>query len=115
MFIATVVVACLLAVGLIGSGRAKLVKDPAIMQNMAKVGVPENNVRLLAVAEIAGAIGLLVGLFWWPLGVAAAIGVILYFLGALAAHLRVRDRDVVPATVFLLVAVAALTLRTVTI
>jgi hypothetical protein len=52
------------------------------------------------------------GLFWWPIGIAAAVGVILYFLGAIIAHLRVRDMTFAPAFVVLLVAVAALVLRT---
>lgn len=44
-----------------------------------------------AALEIAGALGLLVGLAWWPLGVAAAAGVMLYFVGALGFHARARD------------------------
>lgn len=111
MFIATIVVSVLLAVGLVGSGRAKLVKEPTVTTNMAKVGVPEHRLRPLAVLEIAGAAGLLIGLAWWPLGVAAAIGVILYFVGALGFHARARDTGVAPAVVFLLLAIAALLLR----
>ena len=36
----------------------------------------DDKVWLLAAAEIAGGVGLVIGLFWWPLGVAAAAGVI---------------------------------------
>ena len=111
MFIALVAVSVLLAFGLVGSGRAKLVKAPAVVANMAKVGVPENRLWPLAVLEIAGALGLLVGLVWWPLGVAAAIGVILYFLGALGFHARARDTGFAFALGFLLMAVAALVLH----
>lgn len=78
---------------------------------MAKVGVPEHRLWPLAFLEIAGALGLLVGLAWWPLGVAAAIGVILYFLGALGFHVRARDTGFALALVFLLMAVATLVLR----
>lgn len=111
MFTALVVVSVLLALGLAGSGRAKLVKEPAVTANMAKVGVPEHRLWPLATLEIAGAAGLLIGLVWSPLGVAAAVGVILYFVGALGAHARARDIGVAPALVFLLVAVAALVLH----
>lgn len=111
MFVATVIVSVLLAVALIGSARGKLVKQPQVMQGMTTVGVPENRVPQLAFLELAGAAGLLIGLFWWPLGVAAAAGVVLYFVGALGAHARVRDRGFPPALVFFLVAVAALVLR----
>ena len=54
------------------------------------------------------------GLFWWPIGIAAAIGVILYFLGAIIFHLRVHDKQLAPATVLLLAGVTALVLRAAT-
>ena len=114
MFIATVVVSALLAAGLLGSATAKLRKDATVMAGMRTVGVPDRSVPVLAVLEIAGALGLLVGLVVWPLGVAAAIGVIGYFAGALIAHARVRDRAIGPAAGFLLLAVAALVLRLLT-
>ncbi len=41
--------------------------------------------------QLAGAIGLLGGLFWRPLGIAAAIGFLLMMVGAVIAHVRVRD------------------------
>lgn len=56
----------------------------------------------------AGAIGLLAGLIVPLLGVAAAIGLILYFVGAISAHVRARDTGVGGAIFFLLLATAAL-------
>ena len=115
MFIVTAIVSALLAVGLLGSGRAKLVREKTVMQTMSTIGFPLDRLWLLAAAEFAGAVGLVVGLFWWPLGVAAAIGVILYFIGAVGSHLRVRDlKGIAPAAVLLVVAIAALVLRLVT-
>ncbi|MGC0365285.1 putative membrane protein YphA (DoxX/SURF4 family) [Rhodococcus sp. 27YEA15] len=111
MFIATAIVSALLAVLLLASAAGKLRKDPAQVESMKSVGFPESNMWLLATAEIAGAAGLVAGLFWWPIGAAAAIGVILYFIGAVVAHLRVSDGKQLPAIVVLLVAVAALVLR----
>jgi len=81
------------------------------MKVMASVGVPEGKVWLLAGAEIAGAAGLIAGLWLWPLGVAAAAGVALYFVGAVSAHLRKYDLKIAPAFVLLLWGVAALVLR----
>jgi DoxX-like protein len=43
------------------------------------------------------------------LGTAAAIGLVLYFIGALSAHLWVRDPGTGGAVSFLVLAVAALT------
>ncbi|MFJ3171081.1 DoxX family protein [Streptomyces roseus] len=51
------------------------------------------------------------GLWVRPLGVAASIGVTLYFAGAVISHLRVKDFDLAPAAVLTLVAAAALVLR----
>jgi hypothetical protein len=111
MFIATVIVSSLLAAGLLASAQAKLARKAAVMKTMVSVGVPEDKVWLLAVAEIAGALGLVAGLRLWPLGVAAAVGVVLYFVGAVSSHLRKYDFHVAPAFVLLLWSVAALVLR----
>lgn len=56
----------------------------------------------------AGAVGLLCGFAVPALGTVACVGLVLYFLGALGAHLRVRDRHLGPWAMFLCVAVAAL-------
>ncbi len=55
-----------------------------------------------------GAAGLLTGLVVPALGTAAAIGVVLYFICAVTAHVRVRDRQIGGAVFFLLLAAAAL-------
>ncbi|WP_405970463.1 DoxX family protein [Streptomyces sp. NBC_00988] len=111
MFIAAFVVSVMFALILLVSARGKLIKDPAQMKTLERVGFPEQRVALLAAAEIAGAGGILIGLAWWPLGVAAAIGIIAYFSGAIVSHLRVRDWQFAPAAVLLLAGVAALVLR----
>jgi DoxX-like family len=56
----------------------------------------------------SGAAGLLLGMVVPVLGTAAATGLVLYFICAVTAHLRVHDRKVGGAVFFLLVAVAAL-------
>ncbi|MEH0420809.1 DoxX family protein [Streptomyces sp. B21-083] len=112
MFIAYVVVAVLLTLLLVASGSAKVKKDPKLVDGLGQVGVSQGMLPFLAAAEFAGAVGLIVGMWWWPLGVAAAIGVVLYFVGAVGAHLRVKDIKGSPnAFVALLLAIAALTLR----
>jgi hypothetical protein len=55
-----------------------------------------------------GAAGLLVGLAVPVLGKAAAIGLVVYFICALSAHIRAHDRGVGGAVAFLMLAVAAL-------
>lgn len=56
----------------------------------------------------SGAAGLLIGFAVPLLGKAAAIGLILYFVSALSAHIRARDPQVGGAVSFLVLAVAAL-------
>ena len=56
----------------------------------------------------SGAVGLLAGIAVPALGTAAAIGLILYFICAVTAHVRVGDRQVGAAVFFLLLAAAAL-------
>jgi uncharacterized membrane protein YphA (DoxX/SURF4 family) len=111
MFVATVLVSAVLAGLLFVSGAGKLARRQSQMATLAKVGFPQDKAWLLAAAEISGGLGLLAGLFWWPIGTAAAIGVVLYFVGAIAAHVRRRDWSVLPAAVLGLVACAALALR----
>jgi hypothetical protein len=69
---------------------------------------------LLGIAEFGGAAGLAVGLFWWPLGVAAAVCLIAYFIGALAYLLRAgitHTKALGPAADLLLSAIATLVVR----
>ncbi|MFT4126509.1 MAG: DoxX family protein [Gordonia sp. (in: high G+C Gram-positive bacteria)] len=112
MFIATIVVSALFAALLTFSGIGKLRRDPRQMETIRTVRFPEDRLPLLAIAEFAGAAGLLIGLAWWPLSVAAAVGTTLYFLGALISHLRVGDRTVAPVIVLLGVSIAIIVLRT---
>jgi DoxX-like protein len=53
--------------------------------------VPESWWRWLGTAKAAGAVGLVAGLFVAPIGVAAAIGLVLYFTGALVTVARARS------------------------
>lgn len=116
MFIATLIVSIFLAVALAVSASGKLTKMPAVIESMSTVGVPSGRIPVLAYLEIAGALGLVIGLFWWPIGVAAAIGVVLYFVGAVVSHLRVKDvAGVGPAAFLTVVSVAALVLRLLTV
>ncbi|WP_328393859.1 DoxX family protein [Nocardia sp. NBC_00416] len=111
MFIATLIVTLVLAGILLASAAAKLTRNAGVLASMEKVGVPAEKIPWLAYLEIAGAVGLIAGLFWWPIGVAAAIGVVLYFAGAVGAHIRVKDKELAPAAGLALVAAAALVLR----
>lgn len=95
------------------SGVGKLRRDPKIMHVIHEVvGVPLKYCSLLASCELAGALGLVLGIWWPGIGVAAGIGLVLYFVGATVSHLRVGDvKGIGPATFMLVIAVGALALR----
>ncbi|MET7656098.1 MULTISPECIES: DoxX family protein [unclassified Streptomyces] len=107
MFIAYVVFASLLALTLIASGRAKLVRDEKITEGMHKIGVPDSWFPRLSALEIVGALGLIVGIFYRPLGIAASVGIIGYFIGAIITHLRAKDTKGLPMPTVLMVVAAA--------
>ncbi|MCO6007206.1 DoxX family protein [Actinoallomurus purpureus] len=112
MFLSYAIVGILLAVVLLLSASGKLTRNEKIVEGITGIGVPLGMFPFLAACEIAGAVGLVIGLWYAPLGVAAAIGVVLYFVGAAGAHLRKSDFKGLPnALVMLIVAAAALALR----
>jgi hypothetical protein len=62
-----------------------------VLATSAKVHVPRSWLPMLGTLKLAGAAGLLVGLVGPPaIGIAAATGLVLYFIGAVIAHLRAR-------------------------
>lgn len=111
MFIAYIVVTLLAAAANIFSATLDFIRYKQILVNMARVGVPESWLTTLGILKAAGALGLLVGIGVPLIGIAAAIGLILFFIAAIITHLRGRDYSFGLAVVFLLVAVATLVLR----
>ncbi len=111
MFTAYAVVSVLLAVMLAGSATADFVRYRKIGSLMAEMEVPESWMTNLGLIKAAGGIGLLVGIGVPPVAMAAAIGIILFFVGAITIHLRAGDDSFALAVVFGLLAVAALVLR----
>src|SRR6266705_3462682 len=111
MFAAYLIVTLLAAAANIFSATLDFIRYKQILINMARVGVPESWITILGILKAAGAIGLLVGIGVPLIGTAAAVGLILFFVGAIFTHLRAHDHSFGLAVVFLLLAVAALVLR----
>lgn len=106
----------LLALALLVSAAAKLRRVPQLVDGLTSLGVPLGLFPFLAACEIAGAGGLLIGLWYPPLGITAAIGLVLYFVGAVGAHLRNSDFKGLPnAAVLLLASGAALILGAISV
>jgi DoxX-like family len=115
VFLATAVLSSLLAAALGYSALRKLSHRPEVVRTYLRAGVPEDRLDQLAVVLLAGAGGLLLGLLWAPVGLAAAACLVVYFLVAVTFHIRAGDaRNMATPLVLALMAGAALALRLVT-
>jgi hypothetical protein len=71
------------------AAHADFVRARFVLANAAEVDVPHSWIPALGALKAAGAAGLLLGLLGVPyIGVAAAVGLVLFFTGALVAHVR---------------------------
>lgn len=74
------------------SAIAKLRHDPHVVRTIHEVvGLPLSSFPFLAACEFAGALGLVLGIFWPMVGIVAGVGLAVYFIGAILAHFRVGD------------------------
>jgi len=72
------------------AGAADFLRARFVLANSTELGVSEGWLPLLGALKAAGAVGLLVGFLWVPVGFAAALGLTLFFIGAMAVHVRAR-------------------------
>ena len=115
VMIAEVIVTALLAVLFAFAGLIKLL---GVRQSLAirdHLGVKPAQWRVIGLLELAGVAGVLVGLVWAPIGVAAAIGLALLTLGAIVFHGRASDSaaETAPAVIGLGLAIATVILQSV--
>jgi DoxX-like protein len=111
MFVAFVVVTVLTAAANIYAATVDFMRVEWALANMTKLGVPQSWLFSLGALKAAGALGLLIGIGVPLLGVAASVGLVLFFIGALITHFRARYWDIAPPVAFLLLAVGSLVLR----
>ncbi|MEV6426424.1 DoxX family protein [Nocardia sp. NPDC051463] len=71
----------------------------AVRGGCAAIGVSKRWRNPLAAVLLAGVAGLLIGLWFAPVGIAAAVGPMLYFLGGIGFHVKAKagKRMPVPA------------------
>ena len=95
------------------SAFGKIKRIPGAVAAISHVGVKEKRYNQLALLEILGSLGLLVGIWSKPIGVAASIGIALYFIGAQTAHMRVKDsfKLMFPATFLFVISAAVMVLE----
>lgn len=89
MHTASLVITLITAITTGGIAIADFIPARFVLANSAEVGVPRSWIRPLGATKLAGAVGLVAGLVGLPaLGIAAAAGLVLFFVGAVATHLR---------------------------
>lgn len=116
MFVAYIILAAVEAAILLASAVAKFTRPPRLVDQMSTLQLPSAILPFLGITQIAGAGGLIIGIWWGPLGIAAAVGVTLYFLGAVVTHLRVRDfNGITPAAGLAVLAAVLIGLRVATL
>jgi hypothetical protein len=111
--IAKVIVTALLAVLMGFAGSIKIVGLKQSLEIRDHLGVKPPQWRGIGALELAGVAGILAGLSWPPIGIAAAIGLALLLLGAIGFHVRASDSaaDSAPAVIGLGLAVATAILQ----
>jgi hypothetical protein len=91
MTAAAAALSALLAVLLAYAAIRKRSHDPEVVESYARTGVPEDRLDLLSLVLFAGAAGLLAGIAWASIGVAAAAALVAYFAVAIGFHFRHDD------------------------
>jgi DoxX-like family len=105
-----IVLSLLLAATCLLPGSAKLLAHPKMRKAATHLGFPWRGYQLIGLAEMAAAAGVLIGLWWHPLGVVVAAGMALLLAGALLAHRQAGDaaKEIVPALLGLAITIAYL-------
>ena len=105
-----VTISLLLAAACLLPAAGKLLGHPKMRQSAEHFGILWPRYRLIGVAELAAAAGIVAGLWWHPLGIAAAAGMILLLTGALITHRHAADnaKDMAPALLALVITIAYL-------
>jgi uncharacterized membrane protein YphA (DoxX/SURF4 family) len=103
-------ISLLLAAACLLPAAAKLLGHPKMRQSAEHFGIRWPRYRLIGVAELTAAAGVLAGLWWHPLGIAAAAGTTLLLTGALITHRHAGDsgKEMAPALIDLAITIAYL-------
>lgn len=88
----TYIVVTAVAAFMVGfSALSIFIKAPWVVEPLTEYGVPRSWWTWLGLAKAAGAAGLVVGLWVPAIGLAAGIGIVLYFAGAVITVIRARS------------------------
>ncbi len=112
MSTATVFVSVVLALLFLATAAGKLTGQRASIASRDHLEIAPVRWQQIGLLEVVGAFGVLIGLTLPPLGVAAAAGLVLLSLGAIATHVRAGDTPAaaLPALAALVLAASAFVL-----
>jgi hypothetical protein len=110
MHTAYLMVTTVLAGFLVFTAVADFARYHKVLIAMSRAGVPETWLPTLGALKGAAGVGLLVGIAVPAIGIAAAAGTILFFLGAIVTHIRARWYSFSAPASFLTLGVAAFAL-----
>jgi DoxX-like family len=108
LFALYVALTSITAIGAAVGAWMNFVRHPIPVAAAKQVQVPQSWTLPLGTLLGAGALGLVAGFAVPALGVSAATGLVLYFIGAIIAHLRVSDVHLGRATAVLALTAATL-------
>lgn len=86
---------------------ANLTGHPYPKKEADRLHIPHRWMPVLGTLLAAAAAGLLIGIAVPIIGVLASGGLVIYFIGALIAHLRVHDRQLLGWAAFFALSIAA--------
>jgi hypothetical protein len=113
VFTVTAALSGVLAIAFTVAGAPKAAGRPGALKDAARLGYSQPALRRVGALEVTGSAGLLAGLAFFPLGVAAGTGFAILMAGAARAHLRAGDSfsRALPAICLGLVAVGEIITR----
>ena len=105
--IVAIIVGLILSLMCLGSAVADFKKNPQIVASLTHLGVNTDRMSTLGALKLLGVVGVIIGFWVTALGVAAGIGLALYFVGAIAFHVRAKDnaKNTLPALLLFVLAV----------
>ncbi len=76
-----------------------------LVKEFNRFGLDDTKRKITGVAQLVGALGLIGGLFYYPLGFAASIGLALLMLLGFAVRLKIKDTFIESAPSFILLCI----------
>jgi len=97
----------LCALFMVAAGVSKLTGQPAMRASANHFSIPWERYRLIGFAEIAAALGIVLGIWYRIVGLAAGLGAVALLAGAVMFHVRFRDAVKVAAPAIVALAISA--------